>query len=328
MLSVLKGAIAIVLALGGMTLAHAQSNATNYPSKPVRLVVGLAPGGALDIFMRELAQKLTARWTQGVIVDNRVGASGALARDAVAKSPPDGHTIMAGTNAVITQFLLGQSPYDPRTAFAPIVRLSSQPYILIVNTALPVNSVRDLLALIKSKPGSLSYASSGTGAASHLGWELLQFMSGSGSTMVHVPYKGLAQAMPDLLNGRTQLMFSIGLLSGPLIKSGKIKAIAVTGRERSRNFPELPTVAESGVPGFSISSDYSLYAPAETPMAIVDLINRTSAQIMDTPEMRKRLESDGSEAVAPNTPAEFRASIEQDFVLMDRFIKASGFKGE
>jgi tripartite-type tricarboxylate transporter receptor subunit TctC len=318
-------ALLVMLACWGANQAYAQDKLATYPTKPVRLIVGLAPGGALDLFMREIAQKLSARWGHGVIVENRAGASGLLAMDAVAKASPDGSTLLAGTNAVVTQMLLGKSPYDPRKAYAPIVRLSSQSYILIVNNSVPVNSVRELLVLGKSKPGAMSYASSGTGAASHLGWELIKFMSGT--DMMHVPYKGLAQAMPDLLSGQVQMMFSIGILSNPFIKSGKVKALATTGRERSKSYPDLPTVAES-VPGFSITSDYSLYTTAGTPPEIVELINRAGAQIMETPEMKKRLEADGSEPASPNTPAEFRKSIEQDIVMLDKFIKASGFKAE
>jgi tripartite-type tricarboxylate transporter receptor subunit TctC len=314
------------LASAGAGLAHAQDKAANYPNKPVRVFVGLAAGGGADTFMREISQRLSSRWGQGVIVENRPGASGVVAMDAVAKAAPDGYTLLGGTNSVVTNMLLGKTTYDIRKAYAPIIRLSSQPYLLIVNNSLPVNSLKELLAIGRSKPGSMSYASSGIGAASHLGMELMKYMSGA--DMLHVPYKGLAQAMPDLLSGQIQMMFSISLTATPLIKGGKVKALAVTSLQRSRNFPDLPTVAEAGVPGFSISTDYVLYAPAGTPPEIVELINRTGAQIMDTPEMKKRLDADGSEAAPPNTPAEFRKSIEQDILMLDKFIKASGFKAD
>jgi tripartite-type tricarboxylate transporter receptor subunit TctC len=319
-------ALAVILASCGGNLAYAQSKPVSYPTKPVRLLVGLAPGGALDLFMRELAQKLSASWGQGVIVENRPGASGVLAMDLVAKAPPNGYTLLAGTNAVVTQMLLGKTSYDVRKAFAPIVRLTSQSYILVVNNSVPAGSVKELLALAKSKPGTLSYASSGTGAASHLGFELIKYMSGT--DMLHVPYKGLAQAVPDLLSGQVQMMFALSLLVGPHIKAGKLKPLAVTSLERSRTLPDLPTVSEAGVPGFTITSDYGLHAPAGTPPEIVDLINRVSAQIMNSPEMRKRLEAENTDAAAPNTPAEFRKSIEQDFARLDKFIKATGFKAD
>jgi tripartite-type tricarboxylate transporter receptor subunit TctC len=172
----------------------------------------------------------------------------------------------------------------------------------------------------------LSYASSGIGAASHLGMELLKYMAGV--DMVHVPYKGIAQAVPDLLAGQIQLTFSISITATPLIKNGKVKALAITSLQRSKTFPDLPTVSESGIPDFKLTTDYSIYAPAGTPTQTIDFINKSAAEIMESAEMKKRLDADGSEAAPPNTPADFQKMIERDIVLMDKFIKASGFKGE
>ena len=316
-----------VLMAGWMTVAHGQRQApSGYPNRPIRLLIGLPAGGAIDVFMRDFGQRLTERWGQSFIIDNRPGASGLIAMDAVAKAPPDGYTLLAGTNIVVTNMLLGKVPYDIRKVFAPIIRLTSQPYLLIANNQLPANSMSELIAVAKSKPGTLNYASSGVGAASHLGMELLKYMAGV--DIVHVPYKGIPQGITDMLSGRIDMIFSITITAVPLIKSGKVKVLGVTTVQRSQLLPDVPTIAESGVSGFSLSTDYSLFAPAGTPADISDLINRASAQVMASPEMKKRLEADGSEAAPPNTPAEFRKTIDQDIVQLEKFIKASGYKAD
>ena len=315
-----------ILMVLGQGCAFGQERGAGYPGKPVRILVGLAAGGGADVFMRDFAQRLAARWGQAVVVENRPGASGLVAMDVVANAAPDGLTLLGGTNSIITNMLLGKTNYDIRKAYSPVIRLSSQPYVLIANNLLPVNSTKDFLALAKAKPGSMSYASSGVGTASHLGMELMKYMSGA--DVVHVPYKGLAQAMPDLIGGRIQAMFSISLTAMPLIKSGKVKALGVTSLRRFRSLPDLPTLAESGVPNFSLSTDYLIYAPAGTPPDVVDTINKASALVMGSAEMRERLESEGSEVAPPNTPAEFKKSIEQDMAYLEKFIKASGFTSD
>jgi tripartite-type tricarboxylate transporter receptor subunit TctC len=323
------GAVLAAMACWASTAVHAQSGPgpAGYPNKPVRLMIGLPVGGAVDVFMRDLGQRLGPKWGQPIVADNRPGSGSILAVDAVMKAAPDGYTLLAGTNAIVTNMILGKVNYDVRKVLAPIIKLTSQPYVLITNKSVPANSVKDLLALAKSKPGGLNYASSGVGAASHLGMELLSFMAG-GVNLVHVPYKGVAQGVNDMLAGRVDMMFSITITALPLIKSEKVKVIAVTTAQRSGALPDVPTLSESGLPGFSLSTDYSLLAPAGTPPAILDFINRSAAQIMQTPEVRANIEKHGSDAAPPNSPAEFRKLIDQDIVILEKFVKASGFKGE
>jgi tripartite-type tricarboxylate transporter receptor subunit TctC len=311
------------------TPAHAQAGPGGYPSKPVRLLVGLPAGGGIDVFMREIAHKLSDKWGQPIVVDNRPGAGTIIAMDAATKAAPDGYTLLAGTNVMVTNMILGKVSYDIRKALEPVIKLTSQPYVLIAGKSLPANSIQELVALAKTKAGGLSYASSGSGTASHLGMELLKYMAKvDNSYLVHVPYKGVAQGINDMLGGRVDMMFSISITATPLIKSGKVKALGITAPQRSRNLPDLPTIAESGLTGYSLTTDYSIYTTGGTPAPIVAFINKSAADVMNSAEMRKSMEAHGSEPAPPNSPADFRKNLEQDIVILEKFIKASGFKGE
>ena len=279
-----------------------QSSAAAIPPKPVKLVVPFPPGGPLDIVGRLIAQKLTEAWGQPVVVDNRPGAGGNIGADLVAKCAPDGYTILEGalsTHAVNVS-LYAKMPYDPVKDFAPITLVAVTPNVLVVNPSLPVNSVKDLIAYAKANPGKLSFGSGSNGSAGHLAGEL--FKTEAGVDMVHIPYKGGAPALQALLAGDTQLMFDNLANSAAQIKAGKLKALAVTTAKRSKLAPELPTMAEAGLPGFDISTWFGLFAPAGTPKEIVAKWNAEVTRILNSPEMRERLAA-GRRGCADNARA-------------------------
>ena len=306
-------------ASGGAAFAQA------FPAKPVRLVVPFPPGGPLDAVGRAIADKLTQAWGQSVVVDNRQGAGGNIGADLVAKSPPDGYTVVMGalSTHAVNPSLYPKMPYDAVKDFAPITRVAITPNVLVVNPALPVNSVKELVAYAKANPGKLSFGSGSNGSAGHLAGEL--FKADTGTDMVHIPFKGGAPAMQALLSGDTQLMFDNLANSMPQVKAGKLKALAVTTAQRSKLVPELPTMAEAGVPGFDISTWFGLMAPAGTPLDIVAKWNADVTKILNSPDMRERLTAQGAEA-APTTPAEFSAFIAQELAKYARIVKASGAK--
>jgi tripartite-type tricarboxylate transporter receptor subunit TctC len=288
-------------------------------------VVPFPPGGPLDVIGRLIAQKLTEAWGQTVVVDNRPGAGGNIGADIVAKSPPDGYAVVMGalSTHAVNPSLYARMPYDAVKDFAPITLVAVTPNVLVVNQSLPVNSVQELIAYAKANPGKLAFGSGSSGSAGHLAGEL--FKVDTGADMVHVPYKGGAPATQALLAGDTQLMFDNLANAMPQVKAGKLRALAVTTAQRSKLAPELPTMAEAGVPGFDISTWFGLLAPAGTPRDVIAKWNAEVVRILNTPEMRERLTAQGAEP-APTTPEQFAAFIAQELSKYARIVKASGAK--
>jgi tripartite-type tricarboxylate transporter receptor subunit TctC len=313
---------AIFIMLGFATTASlAQQPAPRadaYPSRPIRIVLGIAPGGGTDIVARAVGQKLTERWGKSVVVDNRPGASGAIAFDLVAQAAPDGHTLYLGTlSNVVTATLLKTVKFDTRKAYAPVVQMTLQPYLLIVIPSLSAKTVKEFIAYAKANPNTLNYASSGTGTVSHVGMEL--FKSQAGINIQHVPYKGVSVGLVDMIGGQIQAMLGSALTVSYHVKSGRLRALGVSSLKRSQAWLDVPTIAESGVPGFEASNSHSLFAPAGKPSAIVSALNEAINRIMHTPEMTAKLAADGAEPVPSNTPAEFNAIFLAEFAKWEKY---------
>ncbi|HEY3533863.1 MAG TPA: tripartite tricarboxylate transporter substrate binding protein [Casimicrobiaceae bacterium] len=300
-------------------------HAETFPSKTVKLVVPFPAGGPLDATGRTIGQKLTEAWGQSVIVENKPGAGGNIGAEYVAKSAPDGYTVVMGalSTHAVNPSLYPKMQFDAQKDFAPITLVAVTPNVLVVNPSLPVHSVKELIAYAKANPGKLSFGSGSIGSAGHLAGEL--FKVDAGVDMVHVPYKGAAPAMQGLLAGDTQLMFDNLASAMSQVKAGKLRALAVTTAERSKLVPELPTMAEAGVPGFDISTWYGLLAPAGTPPDVIAKWNADVTKILSAPEMRERLAAQGAEA-APDSPADFAKFIASELVKYAKIVKASGAK--
>lgn len=315
---------ALVVAACVTAVAHAQEKPGDYPTKPVRIVVGIAPGGGLDTMSRLGAQKLSERWGRAVIVDNRPGGGTVVGMDIVAQAPHDGYTLLGASDTLMLNGVLKRAQYDIRKMFIPIVQLTTQPYVLVVNPSLPVRSIRELIALAKSKPGALSYGSQGLGTTGHIGWERFKFMAGV--DILHVPYRGAAPAVIDVLSGQIQMTFSNTVTSGAHVKSGRLRGLAITSPRRGQIFPDMPTVSESGVPGFELSNSYAYFAPAGTPRGIIRAINAIVSQGMNSPDTVRLLNADGSEPIPPSTPEAFKARFERDYAELEKLIKTADIK--
>ena len=296
-----------------------------YPTKPVRIVVPFAPGGSTDVTARILAQKLTDAWRQQVIVDNRAGAGGNIGAEAVAKAAPDGYTLLLATTGVmaINHRLYRNLPYDSLRDFAPVTQIGALPLILIVHPSLPARSVKELIALAKQRPGQLSYASSGVGSATHMTTELFRMMTGV--DIVHVPYKGSGQAMTDLIGGQVGVAFDQITSSLPHVQAGKLRALAVTSARRFPSVPDLPSVAEAGVPGYESVSWNGIAAPAATPRDIVNRIQAEVARALQAPDMKERFLKDGIEGIG-STPEQFAAHIRAERAKWEKVVEAAGIK--
>lgn len=318
--------IAGLVILGSVTIARAQQASPAFPVKPVRIIVGNSPGGANDLLARLIGQKLTETWKQQVFIDNRDGASGVIAMELAARSPADGYTLLLSGSQMATNTVLGRVPFDIRKAYEQVVELVMQGYVVVVNPSLPVNSVKELIAYAKARPGAMNYGSPGVGSPAHLGIEL--FRSMTGTNMVHVPYKGNAPAMIDLMSGQIQLLFGASVSVASHVRSGKLKALAVTTTKRTQANPHLPTVIESGVPGYEMINSYGFFAPAGTPAAIVDAINKQCNQVISAPEFKAKLLADGVEAAQPNTPADYRGSIDRQILALEKFFQTPGISRE
>ena len=301
---------------------HAQAP---YPAKPIRIVVPFPAGGTTDILARAVAQKLTDTTGQPVVVDNRPGAGANIGAELVAKSAPDGYTLLMGTvgTHAINASLYARMPYDHVKDFAPIILVAGVPNVLAINPSVPANSVQELIAYGKANPGKLNFASSGSGTSIHLAGELFKTMTGV--QMTHVPYKGSAPAIADLLGGQVQLMFDNLPSALPHIKAGKLKALAVTSAQRSPALPDVPTVAESGLPGFEASSWFGLLAPAGTPKEIVARLNGEVAKWLATPEAKEKLASQGAIA-AGQSSEDFVHHIAAETAKWQKVVKESGAK--
>jgi len=298
-----------------------------FPDKPVRFIIGFTPGGPSDILARAVGQKLAERWGQQVVIENRPGAGGNLAAEAVAKSAPDGHTWLLGNNSILAtnQSLYRKLPYDPVRDFAPVALVAVQPNILVVHPDVPAKSVSDLIGLLKKNPGKLNYASSGAGAAAHLAGELFKTMAGV--DMVHVPYKGAQPALTDLIAGQVQLMFATSASVIPYMKAGRLRALAVTTAQRSPSVPELPTISEAGLPGFEATTWHGVVVPSAVPAPLVQRLNQELNSILSEKDLRERLAGLGAE-VLTGTPREFADYIAREIPKWAKVVKDSGARAD
>jgi tripartite-type tricarboxylate transporter receptor subunit TctC len=294
--------------------------AQNYPSKPIRLIVPFAAGGGNDNIARLVGKRLTDSVGQPLVIDNRPGAGGVLGAELAAKAAPDGYTLFLGGvgSHALNPNLIEKLPYDPIRDFAPVILLAEAPLILVVHPSVPAHTFAEFVAYVRTNPGKLNFASNGNGSSSQLA--AVMFDSMAGAEMVHVPYKGLAPALTDLLSGQVQLMFSSVVAILPHIKAGKLRALAVTGAKRMPTLPELPTVAESGLPGYEASSWYGILAPAGTPRQIVAKLNAEFSKALGQPEVRNSLLADGAEPVGGSSEA-FAAHIRSEKERMGKLIR-------
>jgi tripartite-type tricarboxylate transporter receptor subunit TctC len=317
------GAGAIPAALHAAT--NAVDIAAKYPVRPIRMIVPFAPGGATDILARVTAKRLSEVWSQSVITDNRPGAGGTLGANLAAKANPDGYTLLMGTNAThgIAPSLYASLPYDAIKDFAPITLVAIVPQVVIVNPALPVKNIKELIALAKEKPGALNFGSAGQGTPGHLGMELFKMLTGT--QMVHVPYQGGAPGLAAVAGGQVQFMADNMNSALPFIQSGRVRAIAVTSLKRSGALPDMPTIAEQGVPGFDSGSWFGMFAPAGTAPAIVAKLHAETVKALQLPEVKQALAQQGAE-VGANTPAQFTDLIRADIVRWGKVVKAAGVK--
>jgi tripartite-type tricarboxylate transporter receptor subunit TctC len=314
-------AVAVAVLIVISTAAYAQ----NYPSKPIRYIVPFPPGGGQDLVVRALAPRMTEALGQPVLVDNRPGAATMVGAELAAKSPPDGYTVFNGSNTTlsINPNLYSKVPYDPIKDFAPVTYIASLPNLLVVHPSLPVRTVKELAALARVKPGQLNFGSSGTGTPAQLAG--VMFGDAAGVKLVHVPYRGSSQALTALISGETQIMFSSITSTLPFVKSGRMRAIAVTGAKRSLAAPELPTVAESGFPGFEAVTWYGLFVPAGTPAAIIARLNAEMVKILHAPDFRDWLVTQGADPVG-GTPEELAAFVKSELNKYAKIVKASGMR--
>ena len=312
-------ACALVLATTPVYEAAAQA----FPSKPVKLVIPFPPGGSLDNIGRLIAQKLSETWGQQVVIENKPGAGGNIGADLVAKSPADGYSVVMGalSTHAVNPSLYAKMPYDAAKDFAPISLVAITPNVLIVNAAMPVTSVKEMIAYAKANPGRTNFGSGSNGSAGHLAGEL--FKLETGTDVAHIPYKGGAPALQALLAGDTQFMFDNLANAMAQVKGGKVRAIAVTTAQRSKLAPDLPTMAEAGMPGFDISTWFGLLAPAGTPPDVIAKWNADVVKVLNSPDVREKMLAQGADP-APQTPAEFASFIAREREKYARIVKASG----
>ncbi|HEV3009274.1 MAG TPA: tripartite tricarboxylate transporter substrate binding protein [Burkholderiales bacterium] len=296
-----------------------------YPNKPIRMIIPFPPGGSNDVVGRAIGQQLSERLGQGVVIDNRGGAGGIIGTEQAAKSPPDGYTLLLISTALPTSIAFNRLPQDVMKSFAPVAMLGSGPALLVVPASSPSNSVRDLLDLLRKKPGELNAAAAGIGSFQHMATELFRLQSKT--NFVIVQYKGGGPALTDTIAG--QVEFNLGSLVQmvPHVRSGKLKALGVSGAKRNTAMPEIPTIAEAGVPGFEVSNWWGILAPAGTPTPVLDRLYKEITAIQDSPETRKRFELEGAEVVRMK-PAEFATFVTQETEKWTRVVKEAGIKPE
>ncbi len=298
--------------------------AADYPTKPVRLVVGYPPGGGIDLLARVMGPQFTASWGQTIVVDNRPGAGTTIGAAVVAKAPPDGYTLlMTDVSFAITPGLYATLPYDARKSFAPVSLVNLVTDVLVVHPSLPATTVKELVAHAKANPGKILYASAGNGTLNHLAPEMLKAMAGI--DLVHVPFKGAVAALTDVMSGRQQVYIGALVSTVPQIKAGRVRAIAITGKKRSALLPDLPTVAESGFPDYDVSAWYGLLAPAGTPRPIIQAVQLQVTKSLRSPGVQQQLAEQGSEAVG-STPEQFGAFIASEIRKWGAAIKTAGAK--
>ncbi len=313
-------ALLIGALIGGNAMAQ------QYPNKPIRLIVPFAPGGGTDITGRAIAMKLSEALGQTVVVDNRSGANGTIGADIAAKAPPDGYTLsMISSSHSVNPSIMKKLPYDLVADLAPITQATTQPYALIVHPSVAAKSVKELIALVKAKPNSLNYGSSGTGGLSHLSGALLCSMAGI--TMTHIPYKGGAPALTDLVGGQIQLLFSTILQAQSQMKGGRVRALAVTTAKRSAGAPDLPTMHEAGVTGYEVAGWYGMVAPLKTPAAVIARLNTEAVKALRAPDIKDKLAADGSEPVGSSSEA-FGLHIKTEVAKWNKLVKEASIRAE
>ena len=318
---------ALAVFVGVTTSASALAQAASYPNRPIRIVVPFPVGGIADTFSRTIGIKQTEVWSQPVVVENKTGAGGNIGAELVAKSAPDGYTLVMGNigSHAVNVSLFKNIPFDPIKDFVPIAHVLDAEGLLVVNPSVNANSVREILEMARAQPGKLSYASGGLGTTSHLAGEL--FKATAKVDIVHVPYKGNSPAITDLLGGQTQMSFATMPTVLPHVKAGKLRAIASIGLARTVALPDVPTVAESGLPGFEVSNWIGLFAPVGTPPEIVAKLNAEVQKIMRSPDVQKRLEAEGARFI-PTTPEQFAAFQKDELVKWAKIIKDANIKAE
>jgi tripartite-type tricarboxylate transporter receptor subunit TctC len=301
----------------------ATAQAQSWPAKPIRLIVPFPPGGGNDTIARAVGTELAKPLGQQIVIDNRAGAGGTIGADLAAHSPPDGYTLfLAGVASHgINPVLNPKLPYDPVRDFAPVSLLASAPLIVVVHPSLPVKSIKDLIALAKARPGALNFASNGSGGSSHMAGEMFNAMAGV--KIVHVPYRGLAPALTDLLSGQVQIMFSSAVAMLPQVKAGKLRGLASTGAKRPPAIPDLPTVAEAGLPGYETGSWYGIVAPAGTSPEIVNRLSTELQKIVRQPAIQERFNAEAANPIG-STPQEFAAHIQREKERWTKVVKATG----
>ena len=320
-------ALAFGISVLATAVAPASAEAQAYPSRPLRFIVPFPPGGSTDIYARIIGPRLADTLRQQVVIYIRPGAGGALGADLAAKAPPDGYTIWLGqtNNLAIGPAMRTKNSYDPVRDFSPITLLMQAPQVMVVNAGSPITSIKELIAAAKSKPGTLTFASAGIGSSGHVAGELLN--QAAGVNITHVPYKGASPAMIDLRGGRVTFLATSLASAAQFVKDGKIKGIATTGLKRARLMPDVPTVAESGVPGFEVASWHGMLAPAKVPREIIARLNREIVAILDKPEVRDALLSEGGD-ITPGTPEEFAVFLKSEAQKWAKVIKQAGITAE
>jgi tripartite-type tricarboxylate transporter receptor subunit TctC len=318
-----RRAAACLALLSGLT---AGASAQDYPTKPIRFVIPFAPGGGTDLIGRIIAQALNEPLRQTIVVDNRGGAGSTLGTDIVAKSLPDGYTMLLGNiSLAFNAELYKNLPYNAIRDLAPVTLAAVQPNILVVHPSLPAKSIPEFAALARARPGQITYASAGTGSGTHLAGELLALLLKI--NLIHIPYKGTGPALSDVVGGQVQMMVSTFASALPHVKTGRLRALGVTTAKRSAAAPEVPTLMEAGVPGFEYSTWYGIFFPARTPRAIVDRLNTAALKVLGQDDLRHRFDAQGVEPLG-STPAEFSAYLRSETEKWGKVVKATGAKGE
>lgn len=302
-------------------------SAQEFPSRPIRFMIPLAPGGGADITVRAVAQKLTAIWGQSVVVDNRPGGTGAVGLETAARSQPDGYTItmISGTHTARRATHRGKLPYDLIKDFTPVTQMTRQSYVLVLHPSVAAKSIPELIALAKAKPGSLTYGSAGQGSLQHLSGALLA--TSTGANLLHVAYKGGGPALVDVLAGQISMVFATPLESVPHIKTGRLRALAVTSPKRSPAMPDLPSIAETGIAGYEVTNWYGVLAPVATRKPVIEKLNRGIVEALRTPDLTERLQKDGVEPIG-SAPAEFQKHIHAEIAKWERVVAAAGIKAD
>jgi tripartite-type tricarboxylate transporter receptor subunit TctC len=324
-MKLVRGIFLVGLATAGAASTAAAFAADNYPSRPIRFVVGFLPGGPSDTIARVVGARLGEALGQSVVVDNRAGAGGNVSAEIVADAQPDGHTIWLGTGGpLVMASIIGQKVgFDPDRSFAAVSKLGNSMSILAAHPSLPANSIKELVALAKAKPGEINYASSGVATANHLAAELLSSMANI--KMTHIPYKGSGAALPALIGGQVKLGFGPLLPAIPHVKAGRLKALGVSGAKRSPAAPDIPTIAEQGMPGFEVNSWYGVFVPAKTPKPVIARLNKAILGVLDVTAVKDRLGHDGVEAEG-STPAELDAIVRNERKVWAKVIKEANIK--